>query len=100
MLPVVAGAKHTRRQIVLYTLLLVPVSLVPWFIGFSGPLYGVSAGVLGLGFLVSVWRVLTDRQDPTGVSLTSDAPARAAFKYSIAYLFILFAALAVDRLVG
>src|SRR6185503_44299 len=42
MLPVVAGAKETRRQIVIYTLLLVPLSLVPWLIGFSGLVYGLS----------------------------------------------------------
>jgi protoheme IX farnesyltransferase len=60
----------------------------------------VAASVLGVGFLVSVWRVATDRQDATGVSLTNDAPARAAFKFSIAWLFILFAALAVDHFVG
>jgi protoheme IX farnesyltransferase len=100
MLPVVAGAKETRRQIVIYTLLLVPLSLAPWLLGFSGPVYAVAASVLGLGFLVSVWRVATDRQDAAGVSLTNDAPARAAFRYSIVYLFALFAALAVDRLVG
>jgi heme o synthase len=99
MLPVVAGGKQTRRQIVLYTLVLVPLSLTPWLLGFSGPVYAVAAGVLGLGFLVSVWRVATDRQDATGVSLTNDAPARAAFKFSIAWLFILFAALAVDHFV-
>ena len=51
MLPVVAGAKETRKQILLYTLLLVPLSLVPWAIGFSGLIYGASALVLGLGFL-------------------------------------------------
>ncbi len=100
MLPVVAGAKETRRQIVLYTLLLVPVTLLPWLLGFSGLVYAGAAAVLGTGFLVSVWRVARDRQDGTGVSLTNDAPARAAFKYSIAYLFILFAALAVDKFVG
>jgi heme o synthase len=100
MLPVVAGAKETRRQIVIYTLLLVPLSLAPWLIGFSGFVYGLSAAVLGAGFIVSVWRVATDRQDASGVSQTSDAPARIAFKYSILYLFVLFAALAVDRLVG
>ncbi len=100
MLPVVAGAKETRRQIMLYALILVPVSLVPWAMGFSGPVYGAAAAVLGAGFLVSTWRVLRDRQDAAGSSLTNDAPARAAFRYSIAYLFILFAALAVDRLVG
>ena len=100
MLPVVAGARETRRQIVIYSLLLVPLSLTPWFMGFSGAIYGGAAAVLGLGFLFSVWRVAIDKQDETGVSLTNDAPARAAFKYSILYLFVLFAALAVDRLVG
>ncbi len=100
MLPVVAGARETRKQIVLYSLALVPLSLVPWYLGFSGAIYGVSAAVLGLGFLVCVARVFTDKQDAAGVSLTNDAPARAAFKYSILYLFVLFAALAVDRLIG
>jgi heme o synthase len=100
MLPVVAGARATRRQIVLYTLVLVPLSLAPWLIGFSGLVYGLAAIVLGVGFLLGVWRVATDRQDASGVSLTNDAPARAAFKYSILYLFALFAALAVDRLAG
>jgi heme o synthase len=100
MLPVVAGARATRRQIVLYTLVLVPLSLAPWLIGFSGLVYGLAAIVLGVRFLLGVWRVATDRQDASGVSLTNDAPARAAFKYSILYLFALFAALAVDRLAG
>jgi len=100
MLPVVAGARETRRQIALYTALLVPVSLLPWVVGFSGPVYGGAALVLGAGFLASAWRVLRDRQDGQGVSLTRDAPAKAAFRYSIVYLFVLFAALAVDRLTG
>jgi heme o synthase len=100
MLPVVAGAKETRRQIVIYTLLLLPLSMAPWLIGFSGRVYGLAALVLGVGFLVSVWRVARDRQDASGVSLTNDAPARMSFKYSILYLFALFAALAVDRLAG
>ena len=66
MLPVVAGAKETRRQIVIYTLLLLPLSLAPWLIGFSGRVYGLAALVLGVGFLVSVWRVASDRQDAVG----------------------------------
>jgi protoheme IX farnesyltransferase len=100
MLPVVSGARETRRQIVLYTLALVPVTLLPWALGLSGPVYGVSAGLLGLGFLVNVARVARDRQDADGVSLTKDAPARATFRYSILYLFALFGALAVDHFVG
>jgi protoheme IX farnesyltransferase len=99
MLPVVAGAKETRRQILLYTLVLVPLSLVPFFVGFSGTLYGVGAGLLGVVFLERVYRVMTDRQDETGVSLTRDMPAKRAFKYSVLYLFALFGVLAIDRLV-
>jgi protoheme IX farnesyltransferase len=99
MLPVVAGAKETRRQILLYTLVLVPLSLVPFFVGFSGPLYGVGAGLLGAVFLERVYHVMTDRQDETGVSLTRDMPAKRAFKYSVLYLFALFGVLAIDRLV-
>ncbi len=100
MLPVVAGAKETRRQIVIYTLLLVPLSLLPCVFGFAGIVYGVTALVLGAGYLWKVLLVARDRQDERGVSLTNDAPAKAAFKYSIVYLFALFAALPIDRLVG
>jgi protoheme IX farnesyltransferase len=100
MLPVVAGARQTRRQILRYTLVLVPVSLLPWALHLAGPVYGLAALALGLGFLGHVWRVLRDRQDDRGISQTGDAPARAAFKFSILYLFVLFAALAVDRCLG
>jgi protoheme IX farnesyltransferase len=100
MLPVVAGARETRRQVWIYTLLLVPLTLLPWAMGLAGAIYGIAAACLGLGFLVHAWRVLRDAQDAAGVSTTRDAPARAAFKYSIIYLFVLYAALAVDRLVA
>jgi protoheme IX farnesyltransferase len=100
MLPVVAGAKETRRQILLYTLILVPLTLAPYLIGFSGLPYGVTAAILGLIFLERVYRVAIDKQDADGNSLTRDAPAKAAFKYSVVYLFALFGALAVDRLIG
>ena len=100
MLPVVAGARETRRQIGIYTVLLVALSLAPWGLGLAGAAYGVTAGLLGAGFLERVWRVLRDRQDGQGISLTGDAPARAAFRYSIIYLFVLFAALAVDSFLG
>ena len=100
MLPVVAGAKETRRQILLYTIVLVPLTLVPYMIGFSRIPYGLTAGLLGLVFLERVYRVLTDQQDVKGNSLTNDAPAKAAFKYSVLYLFALFGALAIDHLIG
>jgi protoheme IX farnesyltransferase len=100
MLPVVVGAKETRRQILLYTLVLVPLTLAPVAMGFSGIPYGVTAGLLGLVFLERVYRVISDRQDAQGNSQTGDAPAKAAFKYSVLYLFALFGALAIDRLIG
>jgi protoheme IX farnesyltransferase len=100
MLPVTAGARETRRQIFLYTIVLVPLTLVPVMIGFSGVAYAVVASGLGLVFLQRVFLTLRDRQDATGVSLTNDKPAKAAFKYSVVYLFALFGALAADRLLG
>jgi protoheme IX farnesyltransferase len=100
MLPVVSGAKETRRQIFLYTLVLVPLTLVPYVMGFSGPIFGLAAGCLGLGFLERAYRVTADMQDEQGNSRTGDAPAKAAFKYSVVYLFALFGALAIDRLAG
>jgi heme o synthase len=100
MLPVVSGARETRRQILLYTIVMVPLTLMPVFMGFSGLSYGIAASVLGLVFLQKVYGVMTDRQDSAGNSLSGDIPAKAAFKYSIYYLFALFGALAFDRLVG
>ena len=99
MLPVVAGAKATRRQVMLYTVILVAVSITPWILGHSGPIYGYSSVALGLGFIVASARVLFDEQDVTGRSLTKDKPARQAFKYSLLYLFGLFLMLAIDHLV-
>ncbi|WP_428392438.1 heme o synthase [Lichenicoccus sp.] len=99
MLPVTHGATHTRRQIMVYTILLCAVSLLPLALNLTGPIYAVSAILLDIGFLVCAWRVLRDRQDETGVSLTRDAPARLTFRYSLLYLAILFTAVIVDRLV-
>ena len=96
MLPVVAGARETRRQIFIYAIILVAVSVAPWALQLTGPVYGLAAVALGLGFVIHAWCLLSDRQDAFGVSQTRDTPARALFKYSILYLFALFAALAVD----
>jgi protoheme IX farnesyltransferase len=97
MLPVVAGARETRRQIFFYTVLLGVVAVLPWALGYTGAIYGVAASVFSLGFLVCAWRVLRDRQDAGGVSLTDDRPARLAFRFSLIYLAVLFMALGVDH---
>ena len=98
MLPVTAGAKATRWNVLFYTLVLAAASLLPWLLGYSGALYGWSAIVLGAGFIVAALRVLLDLQDEFGRSLTKDRPARQAFKYSLCYLFALFFMLALDHL--
>lgn len=99
MLPVVSGARETRRQIVIYTAVLVAVSLAPVALGFAGAVYGAAAVLLGAGFLRHALAVLRDRQDGSGISLSGDRAAKAAFRFSITYLFALFGALALDRLV-
>jgi len=90
MLPVVKGERETARQIVLYTLALVTLTLVPFATGTFGPLYLVAAVLLGAQFLRLAWSL---RQDL--------APRRAGvlFHYSLAYLALLFVAMAIDPLV-
>jgi heme o synthase len=98
MLPVTHGARETRRQVLLYTLVLVPVTLLPWAMGFAGWFYLAAAAMLGamfLGHALAVWR---DRQDAAGRSLTGDRPARRCFRFSLLYLALLFVALAADHL--
>ncbi len=100
MLPVAAGARSTRWHVFGYTLALVPLTLVPWALHLSGPVYGLSALVMGAWFIVGAWRVLRDKQDSAGVSLTKDAPAKKLFRFSLYHLAVIFAAFAVDAFVG
>ncbi|WP_372621203.1 heme o synthase [Falsiroseomonas sp.] len=98
MLPVTHGARETRKQILLYTVALFPLGLAPWLVGFSGPAYALVAAILGAAFLWHAVRVLREKQDEAGRSLVNDAAARATFRFSLYYLFVLFGALAVDKL--
>lgn len=89
MLPVVAGEKETRKQIWLYSLLMVPCGIAPYFLGFAGPFFGILASLLGAAFLVLafyVWR-------------GNEKADKRLFLFSIMYLFGVFAALAGERLV-
>ncbi len=98
MLPVVSGARETRRQVLLYSILLAPIGLLPWAVGFSGPAYALAAAALGAVFLWRAWAVWTEPQDEAGRSQANDAAARRLFGFSILYLFALFGALTLDRL--
>ena len=93
MLPVVAGADETRRQIMFYSLLLVPIGTLPAFIGLGGVFYGLVASVMGLFFLRLAYRVLMAREGHE-----SDQAAKRLFGFSILYLFVLFALLLVETL--
>ena len=93
MLPVVAGEKVTRRQIMIYTLLLAPVAIAPWAIGGTSWIYGSCAVVLSALFVVLAMPVFTRMRADEDKML----PEKALFKFSIVYLFVLFAALVADR---
>ncbi len=88
MMPVTHGVKFTRLQILLYTILLVIVTLLPYFTGMSGLLYLFGAISLGAGFLYYAIAMMADRKP--------DLPMRT-FHYSINYLMLLFAFLLIDH---
>lgn len=113
MMPVARGARSTRLQILLYSLVLVPVGVAPAFTGLGGVIYGVVAAVGGLVFLalaVRVWRSRAGDQPDKAEAVGREAalydvraeakPARNLFAFSILYLMALFAALLVEQLPG
>ncbi len=88
MMPVVAGEAETRRQILIYAVLLAPLGVLPAFFGMSSLLYGAVAAGLGLNF-IRLSRALMRSPD--------DSAARRLFGFSIVYLFLLFLGLVIDR---
>ena len=95
MLPVVAGIQATRRQVLIYTLPMAAAAVAPWPLGLTGPIYGLTASLLTAWFAFLAARVAISRETDQALM----KPERALFKFSILYLFILFGALVVDRLV-
>jgi protoheme IX farnesyltransferase len=91
MLPVVAGARHTKIQMLIYTALLLPLGVAPYWVGTAGLGYAAGATVLGLLFLVCAAQVLREDGEATG-----HRAARRMFGYSIFHLFALFALLIAD----
>jgi protoheme IX farnesyltransferase len=90
MLPVVAGRAATTRQILVYSGLLALVSELPWVLGFAGAFYGVIVAICGALFLLLAFQL--------NRSIAADRrAARRLFVFSVAYLFVLFAALLVDH---
>ena len=92
MLPVVAGADETRRQILVYSVLLVPLAVTPALIGLGGVSYLAVSVVLGAMFLALAWGVYRTREGQA-----ADVAAKRLFGFSIFYLFALFAVLLVEH---
>lgn len=95
MLPVVAGAASTRRQILLYVVVLVPVGISPYFLGFAGPAYLAVSSVAGALFLLMAANVMRRRE-----GRAAERACGQLFAFSILYLFLLFATLLAERLIG
>ena len=91
MLPVVAGPRETKRQMLLYTLMLWPVTLAPWALGVAGPVYAACAATLSLIFTAASIRVCRDK---------TDRSARQMFQFSLLYLFLVFSVLLLNHVGG
>ena len=109
MMPVVKGAASTRKQILIYSLLLIPVCIAPAFTGLGGAAYLAVSGLGGLVFLLLAWRLFRsqagDAADPRNDDGLYDVragarDARNLFAFSILYLSLLFATLLVEHLMG
>ena len=88
MLPVVSGSHETKRQILVYTMVLWPVTVAPWLLGVAGVLYAAGALLLNAVFTGTAIRVSRD---------DSERSARRMFTFSLLYLFLIFSLLLVDR---
>lgn len=88
MLPVTHGVEFTRLQILLYTILLLVSTLLPYLTGMSGLVYVLAATLLGLGFLYYAIQMMRKKDNKT---------AMRTFAYSIIYLMLIFAALLTDH---
>ena len=107
MMPVAKGPASTRRQILLYSLVFVPVAVAPSFTGLGGPLYLAVSGLGGLVFLLLAFRLFASGQGQAGDDekglygvKAGSKDARNLFAFSILYLTLLFAALLAERLMG
>ena len=89
MAPLVWGESETKRQMLWYTLILIPLTLLPYSFGVLGGVYLASAAVLGAVLLVEVVQVMR--------TTTFNKPAWRLYKFSLLYLALLFAAMVVDR---
>ena len=94
MLPVVSGLAETRRQILIYSVLLALIAVTPWFIDLGGLAYLAVSALMGARF---VWLALLVYRDRDSDDRAADQRAKALFVFSIYYLFALFAVLLIEH---
>ncbi len=93
MLPVVAGARTTRVQMLFYAVLMAAAAIAPFALGLAGGLYGIVAAIGSVIFVgLTAWCLVDDAETPATMKAE-----RALFVYSIGYVLVIFAALAIDR---
>ncbi|PLP59603.1 protoheme IX farnesyltransferase [Mesorhizobium loti] len=95
MMPNVAGEASTRRQIFAYAVILAPIGVLPWALGYTSAIYGIPAALLGIGFVWYSWGVLRMPDSDRAMK-----PAKALFGYSLLYLFAIFAVYLADSVVA
>ncbi|MEM7463189.1 MAG: heme o synthase [Pseudomonadota bacterium] len=91
MMPNVAGDRSTRKQILIYSVLLAVSGIAPWYLGMAGIGYVIFATVMGLNFIRLAWLVLQESSEG------DNKAAKKLFGFSIIYLFALFAALLIEN---
>lgn len=96
MLPVVAGRRTTRNQIFYYTFPMILAAMAPFILGYAAILYGITAAVLNAIFLIFAAQVWRNESD----DIADMKPEKRLFAFSILYLFLLFAVLAADNMLG
>jgi len=90
MLPVVAGREATRKQVVIYSVLLFPIAVMPYFLGYAGIFYGIGSAILGAAFLYGAVKVWLKKDEKS---------AKQLFAFSLLYLFLIFAMLLGENIV-
>lgn len=95
MLPVVSGEKATKKQIMIYTVLMVPTTLLPWYFGFAGIIYAATAALLGGMFIWLSYALMSDKYSVE----ENNSSAKKVFFFSVFYLFALFAVMGIENLI-
>jgi heme o synthase len=90
-LPVVSGETETRRQILIYSVIVAVIGVAPSFFGFAGLVYGIISAILGVIFVVFAFDLWRKRR-----GVTAETAAKRLFAFSVLYLFLLFTILLVE----